>query len=203
MNTFPQGPVHDGGKNKHNPSTKKEYDILSELNKIDEEEEKTYNLENSGDKKIVHGDDLGRQKGCLNMQNTLQVQIAPRKSQGQRQEEIQMDQPQILTQLQNLNQSEDEDHKENEDQFQSQQQSNSEDQLQLSLSKPQPQQIQKARCPKLSDEPSQVWPLNLNNVYEMRAFLMAPCPPGVKIQCTIQRIRNSYYNRYECYLVIS
>lgn len=175
-------------------------DALLELDKIEEEEEKTHSLENLGEKKILQEDDMGRQNGYLNLQNVVQIRVAQRKSKGHSHKEIQMDQPQILTQLQDLNLSEEEDQKVNVDEPQLKPENQSEENPNVQ-SKPQPQPIQKARCQKLSDEPSQVWPLNLNSVYEMRAFLMSPCPPGVKIQCTIQRIRSSYYHRYECYLV--
>lgn len=59
----------------------------------------------------------------------------------------------------------------------------------------------KARCRRLFEGTSQIWQIDMNSVYEKRAFFMSPCPPGFKMQCIFKIFQGCCFQRYECYLV--
>lgn len=145
------------------------------------------------------------------MQNTTQIKVAQRRqllpplrqipalkpmAVCQKEENTENDQTQAQTQTQTQVEVQSRDQPEQQNQKQDEP-----PQLQVE-SQPKPKlKPLKARCRKLWEGASQIWQVNMDDVYEKRAFFMSPCPPGLKMQCTFKRYRGCFSHRYECYLV--
>jgi tubby-related protein 1 len=72
------------------------------------------------------------------------------------------------------------------------------------LNKQQDAEIGIARLPADPDGVSKLLHINTNDITDMKAFLMSPCPKGYRIECTIKRdrsgISNKFYPKYHCYI---